>query len=149
MKSLLLSVCAAAALLVSCTSSPKKVAEADDVEIVNPVEGRWSIDRVQLSDSAVLVIDTAVMAEQFVEFNADSTYVVLTNCNSISGAYALNGDSITLADGAMTEMACDDMRAEDMLRVILPQISAYAVDGDSLRLSAAGQMARIELHRAH
>lgn len=149
MKSLLLSVCAAAALLVSCTSSPKKVAEVDDVETVNPVEGRWSIDRVQLSDSAVLVIDTAVMAEQFVEFNADSTYVVLTNCNSISGAYALNGDSITLADGAMTEMACDDMRAEDMLRVILPQISAYAVDGDSLRLSAASQMARIELHRAH
>lgn len=148
MKSLLFSVCAAAVLLVGCTSSPKKVAEADDVETVNPVEGRWSIDRVQLSDSAVLVIDTAVMAEQFVEFNADSTYVVLTNCNSISGAYALNGDSITLADGAMTEMACDDMRAEDMLRVILPQISAYAVDGDSLRLSAAGQMARIELHRA-
>lgn len=148
MKSLLFSVCAAAAILVSCTSSPKKVAEVDDVETVNPVEGRWSIDRVQLSDSAVLVIDTAVMAEQFVEFNADSTYVVLTNCNSISGAYALNGDSITLADGAMTEMACDDMRAEDMLRVILPQISAYAVDGDSLRLSAAGQVARIDLHRA-
>lgn len=148
MKSLLFSVCAAAAILVSCTSSPKKVAEVDDVETVNPVEGRWSIDRVQLSDSAVLVIDTAVMAEQFVEFNADSTYVVLTNCNSISGAYALNGDSITLADGAMTEMACDDMRAEDMLRVILPQISAYAVDGDSLRLSDAGQVARIDLHRA-
>lgn len=148
MKSLLLSACAAAALIVSCTSSSKKLAEADDVETVNPVEGRWSIDRVQLSDSAVLVIDTAVMAEQFVEFNADSTYVVLTNCNSICGAYALNGDSITLAAGAMTEMACDDMRAEDMLRVILPQISAYAVDGDSLRLSDAGQMARIELHRA-
>ena len=62
----------------------------------------------------------------------DSTYFIMTNCNSISGQYTVKGDSITLGDGAMTEMACDNMATEDALRRILPRISTMDTQSDSV-----------------
>ena len=56
----------------------------------------------------------------------------MTNCNSISGQYTVKGDSITLGDGAMTEMACDNMATEDALRRILPRISTMDTQSDSV-----------------
>ena len=47
-------------------------------------------------------------------------------------SYTVKGDSIKLGDGAMTEMACDDMRTEDAIRRILPRISTIDVQNDSV-----------------
>lgn len=68
---------------------------------------------------------------QYVIFD-DSTYFIQTNCNSISGTYVVNGDSITLGDGAMTEMACDNMATEDILRQVLPLIKTIDEENDSI-----------------
>ena len=56
----------------------------------------------------------------------------MTNCNSISGEYVLRGDSISLGDGAMTEIACDNMAVEDALRKILPEIATVDMENDSV-----------------
>ena len=74
---------------------------------------------------------------QYIVFE-DSTYFIMTNCNSFNGSYTVRGDSIRLGDGAMTEMACDDMQTEDALRRILPHISTIDVQNDSVvRLNGA------------
>lgn len=72
----------------------------------------------------------------------------MTNCNYISGYYTVSGDSITLGDGVMTEMACDDMQTEDALRRILPDIAAIDVENDSIvRLNCGNYSGYLILRR--
>lgn len=108
-----------------------EVADAD-------IRGQWYIENIVFSDSDYVRPDeTSSSMKQYIVFE-DSTYFIMTNCNSISGSYTVKGDSITLGDGAMTEMACDDMQTEDALRRILPNISTIDVQNDSVvRLNGA------------
>lgn len=96
------------------------------------IRGQWYIENIVFSDSDYVRPDeTSSSMKQYIVFE-DSTYFIMTNCNSFSGSYSVKGDSITLGDGLMTEMACDDMRTEDALRRILPRISAIDVQNDSV-----------------
>lgn len=102
-------------------------------EIANAdIRGQWYIENIVFSDSDYVRPDeTSSSMKQYIVFE-DSTYFIMTNCNSISGSYTVKGDSIKLCDGAMTEMACDDMRTEDALRRILPHISTIDIQNDSV-----------------
>ena len=96
------------------------------------LRGQWFIENIVFSDSDyVRPNEVAQGAKQYIVFD-DSTYYIMTNCNSISGTYTMNGDSITLGDGAMTEMACDNMDTENALRRILPRISTIDVQNDTV-----------------
>lgn len=110
-----------------------KVADATQTEPVNAdIRGQWFIENIVFSDSDYVRPDeTSSSMKQYIVFD-DSTYFIMTNCNSISGSYTVKGDSLTLGDGAMTEMACDDMRAEDALRRILPDIATIEAKNDTV-----------------
>lgn len=96
------------------------------------IRGQWYIENIVFSDSDYVRPDEAVPGvSQYVVFE-DSTYFIMTNCNSMSGSYKIKGDSITFGDGAMTEMACDNMATEDALRRILPDISTIDVQSDTV-----------------
>ncbi len=114
----------AASMLLAASCAPDRL------------QGEWDLESIVLNDSVfVRPAEEAAGTRQFVEFK-DNTYHIATNCNSVSGTYTLKGDSLTLGDGAMTELACDNMVSEDLLRLILPQIRALRADGDStLRLT--------------
>ena len=61
----------------------------------------------------------------------------------------INGDSIRLGDGIMTEIACEDMATEEALRRILPQIVTVGVENDStIRLNGATSSEYILLQKA-
>lgn len=134
------SLIAVAALLMAAATgcSGNKETKADTVdnavqtETVNAdIRGQWYIENIVFSDSDYVRPDeTSSSMKQYILFE-DSTYSIMTNCNSISGSYTVKGDSIKLGDGAMTEMACDDMRTEDALRRILPHISTIDVQYNS------------------
>ncbi len=134
------SLIAVAALLMAAATgcSGNKETKADTVdnavqtETVNAdIRGQWYIENIVFSDSDYVRPDeTSSSMKQYIVFE-DSTYSIMTNCNSISGSYTVKGDSIKLGDGAMTEMACDDMRTEDALRRILPHISTIDVQYNS------------------
>lgn len=96
------------------------------------IRGQWDIENIVFSDSDYVRPDETIHSlRQYIIFE-DSTYFIQTNCNTISGPYTIKGDSITLGDGAMTEMACDDMAVEDALRRILPDISTIDIQNDSV-----------------
>lgn len=127
-----------------------KSADAAQTEITNAdIRGQWYIENIVFSDSDYVRPDeTSSSMKQYIVFE-DSTYFIMTNCNSINGSYALKGDSITLSDGAMTEMACDDMQTEDALRRILPRISTIDVQNDSvIRLNGTNPAECILLRKA-
>lgn len=119
-----------------------EVADAD-------IRGQWYIENIVFSDSDYVRPDeTSSSMKQYIVFE-DSTYFIMTNCNSFNGSYTVKGDSIKLGDGAMTEMACDDMRTEDAIRRILPRISTIEVQNDSVvRLNGLAPAECILLRKA-
>lgn len=152
------SLIAVAALLMAtataCTGNKEtkadKVDNAAQTEIANAdIRGQWYIENIVFNDSDYVRPDeTSSSMKQYIMFE-DSTYFIVTNCNSISGSYTVKGDSIKLGDGAMTEMACDDMRSEDALRRILPHISTIDVQNDSvMRLNGSAPAECILLRKA-
>lgn len=145
MKSYNIALITGVALLMAAGCSGNKVAKSDTIDIKPMTEvadadirGQWYIENIVFSDSDYVRPDETLSSmKQYIVFE-DSTYFIMTNCNSISGSYTVKGDSITLGDGAMTEMACDDMQTEDALRRILPHISTIDVQNDSVvRLNGA------------
>lgn len=158
MKTNNISFIAGVALLVATTTgcTGNKEAKTDNLdnnaktEVANAdIRGQWYIENIVFSDSDYVRPDeTSSSMKQYVVFE-DSTYFIMTNCNSISGSYTVKGDSITLGDGVMTEMACDDMRTEDALRRILPHISTIDVQYNSgMRLIGSSQVEYILLRKA-
>lgn len=120
----------------SCSGAKDNKSEALDVVTTIKADaylrGQWAIENIVFNDSDYVRPDEAVPGTiQYIVFD-DSTYSIMTNCNSISGSYTVNGDSITLQDGLMTEMACDNMETEDALRRILPDITSLDVENDSV-----------------
>lgn len=124
------------------TISQTEVANAD-------IRGQWFIENIVFSDSDYVRPDeTSSGMKQYIVFE-DSTYFIMTNCNSFNGSYFVKRDSIILGDGIMTEMACDDMRTEDAIRRILPHISTIDVQNDSvIRLNGSTPAECILLHKA-
>lgn len=141
MKTYNLSIIAGAALFVAAAAgcSGNKEAKSDKIagdmqtEVANAdLRGQWYIENIVFSDSDYVRPDeTSSSMKQYIVFE-DSTYYIMTNCNSFNGPYTVKGDSITLGDGVMTEMACDDMRTEDALLRILPRISTIDIQNDSV-----------------
>lgn len=113
------------------------------------LRGQWYIENIVFNDSDYVRPDeTSASVKQYIVFE-DSTYYIMTNCNSFNGSYSVKGDSITLGDGAMTEMACDDMRTEDAIRRILPRISTIDMQNDSVvRLNGSAPAECILLRKA-
>lgn len=137
-----------------CSGNNEAKAIKDDnaaqTEVANAdIRGQWYIENIVFSDyDYVRPDETSSNMKQFIVFE-DSTYFIMTNCNSINGSYTVKGDSIRLADGAMTEMACDDMRTEDAIRRILPHISTIDVQNNSVvRLNGSAPAECILLRKA-
>lgn len=119
-------------------------------EVANAdIRGQWYIENIVFSDSDYVRPDeTSSSMKQYIVFE-DSTYFIMTNCNTFNGSYTVKGDSIKLGDGIMTEMACDDMQTEDALRRILPHISTIDVQNDSVvRLNGLAPAECILLRKA-
>ena len=155
-RKIILSVASALTILTASCGRNKENKETADNQhqetVANvDVRGQWYLDSIVFSDSEYVRVRPDVRLSsihQYIVFE-DSTYFIKTNCNTISGTYAVKGDSITLGDGAMTEKACDDMAVEDALRRILPDISTIDVQNDSVvRLNGATPAECILLRKA-
>lgn len=111
--------------------------------------GQWYIENIVFNDSTnVRPKEEVPGSQQYITFDAD-TYSIITNCNSISGAYMIEGDSIHIDNGAMTEIACDNMVTEDALRKILPNIATVDVTNDSIvRLNCTDASSYIILRKS-
>lgn len=145
-----------ALLATACTGNKANNADStavagnDSTTVAAPdLKGEWDIENIVFSDSDYVRPDeTSSSMKPYIIFE-DSTYFIMTNCNSISGSYTVKGDSIKLSDGAMTEMACDDMQTEDALRRILPRIATIDVQYNSgVRLIGSAPAEWILLRKA-
>ena len=137
-KSILSVATALTILTASCGGNKenKETADNQQKETVANVDmrGQWYLDSIVFSDSDYVRVRPDIRLSsrhQYIVFE-DSIYFIQTNCNTFSGSYTVIGDSITLADGVMTEMVCDNMAVEDALRKILPNIATVCIQNDSI-----------------
>lgn len=157
MKKLVFKVLAGVAVVVmaaACTGGSEKSSGSTDAGSLAAdtvdIRGQWSVENIVFSDSVnVRPEEAAPGAGQYIVFDG-SKYFVQTNCNTMSGEYALYGDSIAIGDGAMTEMACDNMETEQALRSMLPNIRSVTIECDTImRLKGRAPSEYILLRKSH
>ncbi len=141
--------------LASCSGAKTDSGESGADKMENPqascpdLLGQWGIENIVENDSSyVRPAEIGQGLSAYIEFRDDNTFGVMTNCNHIGGQYTQSGDSIALTDILTTEMACDNMEVEEMLKKILPLVNTVDCLNDSItRLNAAGSEAYIVLHK--
>ncbi len=130
----------------SDADSSDKSSEAVDAPAI---QGQWMIENVVENDSSYLrpsEIESGLTA--YINFNEDKTFGVVTNCNHLGGAYTQSHDTIRMTDISTTEMACDNMEMEEMLKKILPTVNAVDCLNDSvMRLNTTKSDSYIVLKR--
>lgn len=97
------------------------------------IQGQWLIENVVENDSSYVrpsEIEQGITA--YIDFREDNTFGVMTNCNHIGGQYHQASDSIRLTEISTTEMACDNMDLEEMLKKILPIVNTIDCINDSI-----------------
>ena len=154
-KSILSVATALTILTASCGGNKENKEAADNLQketVANvDMRGQWYLDSIVFSDSDYVRVrpdERLSSIHQYIVFE-DNSYFIKTNCNTISGSYTIKGDSITLGDGAMTEMACDDISVEEALRRILPNIATVYIQTDSIaRLDSRNPSEYIVLRKA-
>lgn len=145
MKLTAISLMAAAVLgVASCSTKSTEAAQSaqyDSETAIIPLNGTHNIVAIAVSEDNILRPADLQDAEQPLEMVfSDSTFSAHTNCNTIFGGFSRNGNRIKIENPAMTRMACPDMRMEDMLTQVLPEvISVDTVSGPYLRLNTAGE----------
>lgn len=151
LKSLVAATAALWLIAIGCSTGAKTDTDnkAEETLMNADSRGQWIIETIAFNDSDYVCPEIAVSGvRQYISFN-DSTYFIQTNCNTISGICTIKGDSITFGDGAMTEMACENMDVENALRRILPRISTIDVRLDSkVRLNSDIPGEYIQLRKA-
>lgn len=119
-------------------SSTSKISDTVDVACMS-IEGQWLLEHVVVNDTLeVRPADVDPESKLYVHFYNDSTFNFQTGCNAIGGRYVQTNDSITLSDMMWTEMACEDMQMEELLKTVLPHVHTIDRNNDSImRLNTA------------
>ncbi len=119
---------------ISCTGTKNSGTESENIkEKPTNIIGQWDIENIVENDSSYVrpsEIEQGIIA--YIDFKEDNTFGVMTNCNHFGGQYRQNNDSILLTDVFATEMACDNMEVEEMLKKILPLVNTIDCLNDSI-----------------
>ena len=113
------------------------------------MQGQWDIENIVFNDSThVRPAEEVPGSRQYITFDSGQ-YFVQTNCNTLAGSYDIKGDTLTIGDGAMTEIACDNMATEDAFRKFIMQVATIDTENDSItRLNFINSGAYIILHKS-
>lgn len=114
------------------TKASDAVPEMNISQDVN-ISGQWYIENIFFNDSVYTrPAEEVPGSRQYILFEPDGTYSIMTNSNQASGEYTLNRFTISLKDAAWTELATENMRTEEAMRKILPLLSTIEIENDSV-----------------
>lgn len=154
MKLIFPAVALAAVLAAGCAGNKTVEDTADaasnEAVITTDILGKWDIQNISLADTlGIRPAEIDPESPCAMIFLPDSTFGASTNCNGIGGTYILSGSEIKFDHLSSTMMLCPDTRIEESINSVLPQISSYAFEGDSILLLNTTDPARfIELRRS-
>lgn len=152
MKHTLLLIAPAVLALSACSGSGTAgaVHSADSTASDANLSGDWEILNVVASDSSYArPAEIAPGVRQYFSFDSLGNFGISTNCNLLGGNYSVNGNELKLFNVTYTEIACDDMQVETLIKKILPAIESVRFENDSVaRLLTPNPAAYILLLKA-
>lgn len=86
----------------------------------------WTWRGTKYSDSRAAVVPTSADAFQ-ITFAADGTASIKTDCNSMSGAYEVDGDALSFGAFAATKMYCEGSQEVEFAQM-LNEVRAYRMN---------------------
>ena len=122
MKKFLISVVVAVACLsavVSCGSS-------------NPLVGRWNVVTYADPFKATMgLTEVATDRTYTLQFDENGTFWFTTDCNTVSGEYSVDVQSLQFGNLSATELACDREIVERCVKSELPMVVSFDTPDDS------------------
>ncbi|MDE6298532.1 MAG: META domain-containing protein [Muribaculaceae bacterium] len=134
--------------LLSCTGKRNET-RTEEFRGINSVDsvknvdilGQWYIENIFFNDSCYVKPNEEVLgSRQYILFEQNGNYAVMTNCNHGAGKFTLKGTYISFSDAAWTELACENMTTEEAVRKILPQLNSVEIENDSvMRINSSSE----------
>lgn len=115
----------------------EKLTESQAVQsTVGPQEitGVWKI--VEIDGKSVKKTGNK---DNTIEFR-DRRFSAYAGCNTMNGQYQQDGNKLKFSKSMSTMMACPDMSAEDLLKVILERVDDFVRNDQTLMLRASGEV---------
>jgi heat shock protein HslJ len=128
----------AAACSSGATSAPAASPSAGSSLTVLSLEGPdWRLGSYVGPEGGTLQVPEGLAATARFQ---DGTVSGTSGCNSYSGPYTVDGDSLTIGQLAITSMACEALPSalETAYLAALGRVTTYAIVGDTLELRASG-----------
>lgn len=104
----------------------------------SPVElyGKWQIVEYQsIASSSPIGLSKVTDDDNYsLEFDNRGNVICNTDCNLVTGKYAIDGNRLVFAEITSTELACDNMLVEGSVKYILPNIKTFEIKNDSVLL---------------
>ena len=106
---------------IGCSSSKK-----------NDLVGRWRIETYTDPFKATIEPTEVSANESYsLQFHDTGIFSLTTDCNTISGKYSTDGQSIRLDNISATELACEKEIVERSMESQLPMIESYDFPNDT------------------
>ncbi len=115
----------------SSNTSAQNGAESVDHANITNIKWQWTGTVGTSSNQSV-----APNKEQYtLEFLPDGTYSMTTDCNSGSGNYTLDGQSLAIEPGIITLVYCGEQSLEPQYLSLLGSVTSMALEDGQLLLS--------------
>jgi heat shock protein HslJ len=110
------------------------------VEQIQNTNWQW-VELVETEPDSQLAVPSP--GSYLLVFRPDGQLHLQADCNVGNGAYAVHGNRITLALGAMTMAACPPGSLSNQYLALLSNVGAFGLDGDRLVLYVQGASGRL------
>lgn len=106
---------------IGCSSSKK-----------NDLVGRWSVKTYTDPFKTTMEATKVSPNESYtLQFHDTGIFSLTTDCNTISGEYSTDGQSLRFSNLSATELACEKEIAERSLKSQLPMVESYNFPNDT------------------
>ncbi len=97
----------------------------------------WQLD--SLTETGLLTVNKKPGAD----FSAEGVVSGFGGCNKYSGGYKSSAGKLTISNIRSTEMACDNLKIEQVFLSALMQSDSYKISGSKLRLYTKGRVVAV------
>ena len=99
----------------------------------NLLTGKWRVVSYADPFKATLGSTEVAPGKNFIlQFHDANRFTFTTDCNTVSGEYAVSGSLINFDNLSATELACDNEALERSVKSELPMVESYFLTADTL-----------------
>lgn len=98
----------------------------------NAFVGRWRVETYTDPSKATMGPTEVSSDESYIlHFHDTGIFLLTTDCNTISGEYSTDGQSLRFNNLSATELACEKENVERSLKSQLPMVESYNLPNDT------------------